>query len=277
MNVKEVIKPTEANKSIPYVISPRHTFLDTRKPTIRWNKVLGASSYTVKIVRDSEVVWTKKVEGKEFMSLDKFFLQAEIAYSVIVESDNGQSSEMDSNQSELEFKVLDEQEICNVSNQINQVKEQRLNDEDETLRLVDIYREHGLNAKAIKILEQKTNNSIQSAEIYLELGNFYQVAGLYLSAQKQYRKSLTLIKGKQELEISIAATAELIDTLTLLGNQDEAKELKTKLESLEVENPNSPPDNSIISISSGCCEKNGKQGQLYKNPQGTVCLTNSGC
>ncbi|MGL5796561.1 MAG: tetratricopeptide repeat protein [Waterburya sp.] len=273
MNVQEVIKPTEANKSIPYVISPRNTFLDTRKPTIRWNKVLGASSYTVKIVRDSEVVWTEKVEGTEFKSSDNLPLEAGIVYSVIVESDNGQSSEMDSNKSQVKFQVLDEQEIRNVSDKVTQVKEQRLSDEDETLRLVDIYREHGLNAKAIRILERKSNNSIQSTEIYLEFGNFYQTVGLYLLAQKQYQTSLDIIKGEQEPVVAIAATANLVGNLTLLGRKDEAERLKIELEFLKNNQPNDD-----ISILGNCCTTwTGAQGKRYAAPGGSTCNASAAC
>lgn len=269
MSVKEITKLTKENKSIPYVISPRNTFLDTRKPTIRWNKVLSATSYIVKIVRDYEVVRTTEVKGTEFKSSDDLPLESGVAYSVIVESNNGHSSEMNSNQSELEFTVLDEQEILDISNEIEQEKKQESRDNEilSLVRLVDIYRKYGLNAKAIELLEQKTNNSIEPAILYLELGDFYLFTGLSLSAQEQYQKLLSLTKDKQDLKVSLAATTNLMTIFTLLGNQDEAKKLETQLEYLKEENKKNLSESSISFLRSNnqCCGTKKKYATICSN------------
>lgn len=257
MEMQAIVKPIEANQSIPYVITPRHTFLDTRRPIIRWHKVLGATSYTVKLLKDAEIVWTTETTETQFRSSEDLPLEAGITYSIVVDSNNGYSSEMDT---DVDFKLLDEQKILEFNNAITKEKAENLAN-NETLKLVkltDLYREHGLYAKAIKLLKQKISHSVQPAIIYLELGDFYFFIGLYLSAQKQYRKAIKLTQNEPGLKVSINAKKNLMAIHELLGNQNEIKELEAEVQLLDIQNKEAQDDSLLYSSRYvRCCIKNG--------------------
>ncbi len=227
MTLLDMIKRSETDPSIPYVISPRKTFLDTRRPKLRWNKVKGANSYTVKIVTDSKIIWEQTVKETEFNSRDDLPLEPGVDYSLIVESDNGSSSKMDSDKSSISFQLLDEDKIKSLANEEKKITELGLTDDEETLELADLhFSESGLIAKAIEILEQRIAAASQTSEIYVTLGNLYRFVGLYSLAEERYRKALELIKPGIELEEQIIAQAGLAIICTLLGNETEANRLK---------------------------------------------------
>ncbi|MDJ0531223.1 MAG: hypothetical protein QNJ70_01795 [Xenococcaceae cyanobacterium MO_207.B15] len=227
MTSKDTTKPSGTDPSIPYVISPRKTRLDTRQPRLRWNKVKDANYYTVKIFKDSEIVWQKEVKEAEFNSCEALPLEAGVSYSLIVESDNGYSSKTDSDRSLLEFQLLDEDKIRSLPDDAKKITDLGLSVDEETLELANLYfgQKYGLLAKATEILEQRIAADSQTSEIYVTLGNLYLVVGLCSFAEEQYRKALALINPEFELEEQIIAKAGLAKICTLLGHGKEAEVL----------------------------------------------------
>ncbi len=224
MSLKDMTKPSGTDQSIPYLISPRLGFLDTRRPKLRWNKVKGTTSYTVKIVADSKIIWEQTVKEAEFNSCEDLPLEVGVDYSLIVESDNGRSSEMDSDRSKLKFQLLDKDKIKSLPDDVKKITKLGLTDDEETLELANLYfgQKYGLLAKATEILEQRIAANSQTSEVYVEAGNLYRVVGLYSLAEERYRKALALIKPGIELEEQIIAKAGLAEICTLWGKEKEA-------------------------------------------------------
>ncbi len=227
INSQNITKPSGIDQSIPYLIIPRQGFLDTRQPQLRWNQVKDATAYTVKIVRGSEIVWQKEVKEAEFNSSEDLPLEPGVDYSLIVEADNGRSSEMDSEISSTSFQLLDEDKIKSLADDVTQITALGLSVDEEALELANLYfgGKYGLIAKATDILEQRIAAGSQTSEVYVTVGNLYRVVGLYSLAEKRYRKALALIKPGMELEEQIIAKAGLAEICTLLGDEKEAKVL----------------------------------------------------
>ncbi len=224
--MKDMTKPSGTDQSIPYVISPRNTCVDTRRPKLRWNPVSGATSYTVKIATDSKIIWEKTVNEAEFNCSEDLPLEVGVDYSLIVESDSGRSSEMDSDTSSTSFQLLDEDKIKSLPDDVKKITELGLTEDEETLELANLYfgAKYGLIAKATEILEQRMAANSQTTEIYVEAGNLYRVVGLCSLAEGQYRTALSLIKPG-ESEEQIIAKAGLAAICTLLGEETEAEVL----------------------------------------------------
>ena len=86
INSQTITKPSGIDQSIPYIISPRQGFLDTKRPKLRWNKVEGATFYKVKIVTtDAKLVWETTVNKAEFNSPEDLPLKPGVDYSLIID------------------------------------------------------------------------------------------------------------------------------------------------------------------------------------------------
>ena len=265
---KDTSAPSGTDQSIPYVISPRQTFVDTQQPKLRWNKVKDATCYTVKIIKDSDIFWEQKVINTEIKYPSNPPLESSITYSLIVESDNGYSSESDSEVSKLVFGLLDGDSIREVQNEIEAVNKQGLTEEEQTLALSDIFINYGLNAKAIEILEQQVYADSKNPAIYVQLGNLYRFTGLNLLAEKQYRKALNLVRGEQDLKEQIIAKFGLAKILPLLNREDEANglslEVKQELETME----NSKNRELKRTSSRNSCIQDREFGECFVSPAG---------
>lgn len=225
-------KPSGIEPSIPYIISPRSTFLDTCQPKLKWNKVECATSYTVKIVTDSEVIWEKKVEEAEYHSTEDLPLKAGIVYRLIVESNNGCSSERDTEPSKLKFQLLDEDKIESLLDDEKKIADLCLTDDEEALELAHLYfgKKYGLVAKATELLEEKITAGSQNSEIYVTHGSVCLAVGLCSFAEARYKTALEQIKPEQELEEQIIAKAGLAEICKLKGNEEEANRLMQERE-----------------------------------------------
>ena len=275
-NLESKSQSSGTNASIPYVISPRNTFVDTRRPQLRWNPVIGAISYTVKIVADAEIVWQKEVEEAEYNSPKDLPLKVGVVYSLIVESDNGRSSKMDSNTSKAKFQMLEDEKNAELSNKIEGVKNLNLTEERKVHLLVDAYTEYGLNAKAIDILEAKiTNESLETSLICLELAHLYDVVGFYQLAEEKYRKALSLATD-EELRVKISAKIQLTELLVLTGREHEAKKIKAELDILKSGNLEQLTSQKECSGRCGECYYNddpNDPGKWYQEIGHRICRT----
>lgn len=232
---KHKVHASQSEQSIPYIIRPRNTLIDTRRPILRWNKVPGATFYTIKIVTDNKIVWERQVKGTEFVSSVDLPLEPTVNYySLIVESDNGRSSQTEPNQSLLSFGLLDEVKKAEMQNDIDRVKNLNLPDEQEIRALSDIYISYELNVKAIDFLEQKiANESINSPFPYQNLGCLYLCMGFYTLAEKEFDKALPFLPQQEQLSKHITAQREILDVLISRGQNTKANHFQAKLAKLE--------------------------------------------
>jgi hypothetical protein len=215
------------NEPIPYIISPRHTLLLNNKPIIlRWNPVVGASSYTVMIKSPSESIWETEVSSNQVVYEAYTSLKPGVRYIAIVHADiNVSSLDEESPFSQQDglgmgFSILDEltqQEITTKTEQLTQ----KLSGEAKTLALVEFYQKNKLNYEAIDQLESLIKENHKNAAIYHKLGEIYQQIQLPLLARDNYLKAVELIPDEDIAGIA-EVQADLGQIYRTLGQKKEA-------------------------------------------------------
>ncbi len=143
-----------SDPTIPYLISPRNTFILQGNPTLRWNPIPGATSYTVQVSRN-DMQWKTEVGATRVVYAGEPLQPGR--YWVTVTADNGISTQDD----DVIFDVLDDETAQQVRTEIARLGEQPLT-EKKAFEWVDVYNKHGLYADAIEVLEgQKPRDSSQ--------------------------------------------------------------------------------------------------------------------
>jgi hypothetical protein len=203
---------------IPFIISPRATKLLNPTPTLRWNPVPGAKSYTVRL---SGVNWQDTVSATEVIYPGDPPLQPGMTYLLIVEADNGKSSK-EEGVAGLGFSLLPDEEARHVRADAAKIAGLNLTDEAKAFALAQLYAGRGLYTEAIERLDKMAEAGIQAANIYRALGDLYRRIGLSLLAETRYSEAVTLAETARDIEALAAAQAGLGDVYAALGNKDEA-------------------------------------------------------
>lgn len=240
------------NPMIPYIISPRHTFILSHQPKLRWNSVIGVKSYTVSLLKGDKIVWENKVNTNEVVYPGKPQLELGVEYLLIVKADNNRSSQ-EEEQSARGFRLLPATGAKVVKTAIAQPNNQPVTDKLKALENAYIYSGSGLKSEAIETLEGLVASEIKEAFVYRQLGELYSQVGLTLLAQRRYEEAVKLAKAAgdvaEQAEISTALgdlylkineEREAIDWLTqardnykTLGNKQRVRELDTQIEELK--------------------------------------------
>lgn len=221
------IVPTRAGNdpTVPYLISPRKTAILTLQPTLRWNPVVGATSYQVQVLGDN-VNWKTKVQQPQVVYSDKEPLKPGSSYWVKITANNGKSNAKEEKRFR-QFKVLSDANRQRVNADISQLQQQALNDEAKTIALAHLYRSNYLNADAIDLLEGLVKKGSDKVAIFQLLGSIYQRVGLNLLAKERYLEGLKLAIAQNNLEAQA-------DINRSLGEVNESlDELKDALQSYE--------------------------------------------
>ncbi|NEP78785.1 MAG: tetratricopeptide repeat protein, partial [Okeania sp. SIO3B3] len=207
----------ETLQQLPYVISPRDTYVFNDSLTIRWNEVSGATNYTV-MVEDWEG------ETNETQILYDGELEPGEPYFVTVVADNGATSKQEDEDYYYSwFTVLEEEEAKTLREQVAVIKQQKLSQEQEGLILAYFYREKKLNFEAIQVLEGLVKSESQKETVYKLLGDIYRQVGLSLMAKEVYQQGLALTGGEKS-EVKAMMQWGLGEVEYVLGNRDEAVE-----------------------------------------------------
>lgn len=206
-----------ADPLIPYIIGPRATKLLSPTPTLHWNSVPGAKSYSVRI---TGVDWNDAVSANEMIYPGNPPLQAGTTYLLVVEADNGTSSR-DEGLPELGFTLLPEEEAGRVRADAATIAGLSLSNESKAFAVAQLYAGHGLYAEAIEVLEEMTTGS-QVANVYRALGDLYRQVGLSLLAEERYLKAVMLAEDAGDAEALATAQAGLGEVYVTLGRKDEA-------------------------------------------------------
>ncbi len=264
-------RPGGNNPQLPYVISPRLTYLLTDKPTLKWNEVEGATSYTVRIEREigeiRELLWQKTVTLTEIdYPENEQPLKWGRRYLVTVEASNGASSRNDAG-GNLGFEVVRKTVIERVKETKTSI-ENNSQGEDRAIALAGLYEDEKLIKNAIDTLQEMAVQDSEYPLIYLMLGEFYGLSGLNVQAEANYETALQLLLTSQH-PYSLAKTqAKLAEVKLILGKKDEAQqllnqakagyeasaasqevdEIEERLNELEIQNENeqSVPPNGIL-------------------------------
>lgn len=221
---------------IPYIITPRNTFLLTNRPTFRWNRpVQGAKSYTVRLISLSlrKDIWQKEnvTDNKLTYPPDAPPLQPGVDYSLVIKVESGSSSNEE--ESPVTFRVLDARDADDVRSASALIYQQQLPEETKSLLLAYLYSGYYLRAEAIELLEPLAAKS-QTPAVHRLVGDLYRQVGLASLAEPYYLKAVQLGNAVQQLEELAAAQAGLGEVYVTLGNKEKAiANLKRALEIYE--------------------------------------------
>ena len=206
----------ERLKQLPYLISPRNTYVFNNPLTIRWNEVFGATLYKVKFelggwereTKKTQIVYDGELEPGDWNS-------------IIIEADNGAtSSEVDAQNSW--FQVLKDEEAKILREKVADIKGQELSREQEGLVLAYFYRGNELNFEAIQVLEELVKSGSQALLVHQLLGDIYQQVGLSLMAKEIYQQGLGLTVEENNSEVKGTMEWSLGAIEYFLGNKDKA-------------------------------------------------------
>lgn len=212
-----------SDPSVPYLISPRYTFVSDEHPTFRWNAVEGASFYLVRL-QGPGIDWQTETRSNQIAYSGSTPLQPGVKYLVTVEADNGASS-LEDGGARLGFEVLDQEAAQSVQDRARQIANSSLSAQGKAIALAQLYSDFNLNAKAIETLEALVAQGSQTPYVYQQLGDLYAQAGLNAAAQVRYQSVIALASTNQNLAIRGQAQAGLAGVMMALGKEAEAERL----------------------------------------------------
>ncbi|MDJ0595466.1 MAG: tetratricopeptide repeat protein [Pleurocapsa sp. MO_226.B13] len=223
-----------SERQIPYILSPRMTYLLNDKPTFSWNGVEGVNRYTVSLFLDGEILeWSDKVSSTEMdYPKNKPPLEVGVPYLLTVETDNGISSCKDSG-ANLGFQFLNQNHVDDVKDKEEAIEKEDLKYEDEELALTALYSNKYLITDAINKLKDLGERPVerpveQTTLLYRWLGDLYTGAGLNLKAEEFYSKAIELFTAPQDRYELAKAKAGLAGVKLMLRKKDEAEQLKNQ-------------------------------------------------
>jgi hypothetical protein len=242
------------NATIPYLVSPRHTWLTGQPFSIRWHPVADAESYVVRLWRWSYgrnakdlLLWSMTTQEPQVDYTAVSLLEPGYYYSLEVVTDTGLSSELDEGAAQDGFELLfpEDWEIVQARLALWEApwESPDLSETDRTLLMARVYVQHQLLADAINLLEPLVAEEIQEPLVHAALGEVYSYAGLNTLAQQQYEQALALaqtlnqtlaqtptqeqngeldITPNQLLEAEALSILGLAEISTVLGDQSQA-------------------------------------------------------
>ncbi len=206
---------TETARRIPHII-PGSTLLLNDKPTLRWQAVPGATSYTVR-VSGPGVNWETEVSTTEVVYPGEPPLKSvEGGYLLTVEADNSEEP------AKATFGLLDENKVQRVRTATLALNRQNLADEAKTIALAELYIGQELIAEAIELLEALVARGSKTAAVYYTLGDLYGQGELLSLAEGNYLKAVELATTAKDVEGQAAAAARLGEVYKTMGNSDKA-------------------------------------------------------
>jgi hypothetical protein len=216
------------NDSIPYLLEPRATMVRGPEVTVRWNPVAGVRRYQLWLVRlrDRRLLWeTEVIKATNAILPAQLGLLAGETYRLVVEAENGSSSQLEPLSATLSFSLLPQAESQQLNNDLNEIRSLRsAKAPSQSLVLLEAgaLEQRGLLAEAISLLERKERLS-QSLEGQLQLGRLNSLQGLNQRAQAHFRRAAQLAKAvadadaKQDAEDGEKLARRLADAACATG------------------------------------------------------------
>lgn len=216
--ITKPINPTREPlaRPMPYIISPKRTWLLSDKPTLRWQAVPGATSYVVR-VSGPGVDWKTESSTTEIVYPGKPPLKPlEEGYLLTVEADNGESAALGL------FGLLEKNQAALVRATAERIARQNLAQEAKTLATAELYIGQGLIAEATELLSASVALGSKTAAIHQMLGDLYVQVQLFHLAKKNYLQAVALATTTKDIEGQAVAAARLREVYVALGNLDAA-------------------------------------------------------
>ena len=249
--------------AIPYVISPRNTWISEQTPpeSIRWNPVLGSDRYTIKIWQwtyarnfPDEVIWETTIEAGTEVAFPELPLRLGRYYSVEVITAGGVSSDLDEGYYQAGFQLLSDEDYTMLRSQADELTAaEAAITEDVTLAQAGMYYLDELYADALQLLEPLTTDPNATDLVYAALGDTYSATGLNQLSVEAYEQAITLAEANErplskaivlvnlsdvhvrrgDFNLAQANLEEALQIYTQLGVQPEISSLSQRLELFE--------------------------------------------
>jgi tetratricopeptide (TPR) repeat protein len=199
-------KITWNNAPIPYIISPRRTQLLNNQPVLRWNPVVGATSYKLSLRENgAKFNWEMTVSGTEAVYPGEPALKPGANYKLIVVANTGASSEDAVGEGDTEFSVLNEAEVERVKSEVGAIGQKVPNESAQKLAISRVYLNTNLIAEAIEILENLQKAEIEIPPIHRSLGDLYlERLQLVPQAESYYSQVIQAAKTDDIEELTAA-------------------------------------------------------------------------
>lgn len=228
-----VVRPIRATldelTQIPYIILPRHSFIQTEKPLLRWKTTTPLISntalvtYTVRVWGDTLDWETQTTTNELIYPLTAPKLQTSTPYHITVTDNNGRSSAEEKTVLDLSFALLPPKEAEVIQFLVDQIQSLQVGDTAHRLLQAEIYATHGLRAESILLLEDvlKTENV---PAVHLSLANLYLAMGLYLEADERFQQA---IEGYHALGDSFGEAQALVGAGVAFSGLNQVTEAKS--------------------------------------------------
>lgn len=177
--------------SIPYVLSPRHTFIQTDHPLLRWHpSTTGTVTYAVQ-VWGGALDWRTEITTTELLYPDNAPpLKPGVPYYLTVVDASDRSSKKEQTALDLSFNLLSPEKRETVRSLEEQAWGLSLDERGTRFLLAEIYASHYLIADAIALLEELAVQEENTPTVYRRLGDLYREVGLYSEAKGAYESAL---------------------------------------------------------------------------------------
>ena len=207
-------RPGGADTNLPYLIEPRATAVQGAPVLVRWNPVAGVNGYQVWLLRqrDQRLLWGQRVENGSSTVLPKSVnLISGESYLVVVEADNGTSSQLDAGATGQVFRRISPVEEQTLARDGEEVALQGRDPEATALLQADQFSQVELYAAAIRRLEQHLNEHNASVAVLLEVGRLYSRVGLNQLAYKRFQRAGALAGSSADQQALLEAQAGSAD------------------------------------------------------------------
>ena len=220
---------------IPYVISPRNTWLVTDQFTIRWHPVPDATQYTVRLWRWSDErdeldwrVWHTSVNAVQVDYQGQVPLYPGRYYAIEVITDTGVSSCLDQGFDQSGFELIFPEDKTILAADLARLYQQQLPPEEQALDLAALYLREELIADAIAALQPFVVNGATNPVVYEALGDLYSYAGLNDLSAQHYQKALDISTAREDALGRAIALNGLAEVNATLGKLEDAIDLFTQ-------------------------------------------------
>lgn len=190
------------NPAIPYVISPRHTWLEDDAFTIEWNPVENASSYTVSVWRWSyarderdALVWQTTTTDTRTTYAGEPDLELGRHYSIEVVTDTGASSTADAGDARSGFQLLFAEDLELLRRDRRHIERLDIPVAEKAFYLAALYTEERLYHRAIAVLMPLAQSNTSDPWIHKALGDVHSYIGLNQRALDHYQEALRIARG----------------------------------------------------------------------------------
>jgi len=172
---------------IPYVTSPRHTFIRTPYPKISWAPTGDADTvYTVRLLNQNSNWHFDTTQLEMQYPEDAPQLQPLVPYKIEITDSGSLSSTEEKTAMDLGFVLLPAEKISELDQQLEQVEQMNLDSFATSLIESVILASYEVRNDAIFALNELIQKNSRTPAIMLQLGNLYMEVGLYQEAIHVY-------------------------------------------------------------------------------------------